>query len=389
MAGSNSAPIVDRIRIIPRPDDFLDRNVGSSGEVFFNRESNSLRVYSGKDRGGFEVAKTDLTNISDADFLAKGLAAGLGTDSGGGSGGGEPGGDTSASITVDSTAPTEPTIGQLWFDTNTGVLFVYYDSSWIQPSSAFAGGGGGTSDSFGTINISGGNTLTATGEDTLTLVAGSNISISSDTNTNTITISATVSESGVTPNSFASINVSGQNSVVADSDVDVLTLAAGSGIVITTNQDTDTITFSAPTSGNFSGLSDASTASLTIDKIYMQAIARITVDNSGTIAYTFPSHYGGNNPTIYAISGTTIAFDLDNIAGHPFELQDATLTALDENITHVAADGTVSTGGSAQGKDSGTLYWTIPESGNGTYVYQCQTHAAMYGTISVKRLATL
>ena len=30
---SNSAPTVDRIRIIPRPDDFLDRNFGNSGEV--------------------------------------------------------------------------------------------------------------------------------------------------------------------------------------------------------------------------------------------------------------------------------------------------------------------------------------------------------------------
>ena len=61
----SSAPIVDRIRIIPRPNDFLDRNVGASGEVFFNRATNSLRVYSGKDRSGFEIARADLTNISD------------------------------------------------------------------------------------------------------------------------------------------------------------------------------------------------------------------------------------------------------------------------------------------------------------------------------------
>ena len=49
---SNQAPVVDRIRIIPRPDDFLDRNVGSSGEVFFNKATNSLRVYSGALAGG-------------------------------------------------------------------------------------------------------------------------------------------------------------------------------------------------------------------------------------------------------------------------------------------------------------------------------------------------
>ena len=53
----NSAPIVDRIRIIPRAKDFLDRSTGSSGEIFFSKETNTLRVYSGRtaNRGGFEV----------------------------------------------------------------------------------------------------------------------------------------------------------------------------------------------------------------------------------------------------------------------------------------------------------------------------------------------
>jgi len=74
----SSAPIVDRIRIIPRPGDFLDRNVGSSGEVFFNKATNSLRVYSGKDVSGFEIARADLTNISDTDFSDKATAAGVG-----------------------------------------------------------------------------------------------------------------------------------------------------------------------------------------------------------------------------------------------------------------------------------------------------------------------
>ena len=51
----SSNPIVNRIRIIPREQDFLNRNVGSSGEIFYNREANSLRLYSGKQTGGFEV----------------------------------------------------------------------------------------------------------------------------------------------------------------------------------------------------------------------------------------------------------------------------------------------------------------------------------------------
>jgi plastocyanin len=52
---SNSAPVVDRIRIIPRPDDFLDRNVGASGEVFFDKQAKTLRLFDGNLAGGFEV----------------------------------------------------------------------------------------------------------------------------------------------------------------------------------------------------------------------------------------------------------------------------------------------------------------------------------------------
>jgi hypothetical protein len=52
---SEQAPVVDRIRIIPRPNDFLDRQVGNSGEVFFDKQSKSLRVYSGDDQGGFKL----------------------------------------------------------------------------------------------------------------------------------------------------------------------------------------------------------------------------------------------------------------------------------------------------------------------------------------------
>ncbi len=59
---SNSAPTVDRIRIIPRPDDFLDRNFGNSGEVFFDKETKTLRLYDGKSQGGYTVV-TD-QNIS-------------------------------------------------------------------------------------------------------------------------------------------------------------------------------------------------------------------------------------------------------------------------------------------------------------------------------------
>ena len=40
-----TSAIFDRVRIIPRPDDFLDRNVGSSGEVFYDQQADTLRLY--------------------------------------------------------------------------------------------------------------------------------------------------------------------------------------------------------------------------------------------------------------------------------------------------------------------------------------------------------
>jgi plastocyanin len=164
------------------------------------------------------------------------------------------------------------------------------------------------------------------------------------------------------------------------------------GTGITTASDAEgniTITASAVGVTTFSALSDVTTASIDIGKIYEPAIAMLRVDNVGTSAYTFPSHYSGNNPTIYAISGTTLAFDLDLIPGHPFEIQDNTLTALTSNLVHVSADGTVSTDSAAQGKSSGTLYWRIPEGSPGSYAYQCQSHASMVGSIVVKDLSNL
>ena len=72
MAGTN-APIVDRIRIIPRAKEFLDRASGSSGEVFFSKETNTLRLFSGRtiNRGGFEVVSdTSIVRNASANNIA-------------------------------------------------------------------------------------------------------------------------------------------------------------------------------------------------------------------------------------------------------------------------------------------------------------------------------
>lgn len=140
---------------------------------------------------------------------------------------------------------------------------------------------------------------------------------------------------------------------------------------------------------NFSDLGDATFAGLTLDKVYEPAIAMLRLDNVGTTAYTFNSHYAGNNPTILVLSGATIAFDLDEIPGHPFQIQDSAGDPYNVGLVHVSAAGIVTTGLAAQNRSSGTLYWRVPESIFGTYRYQCNSHAAMFGPITIKRLSSI
>jgi plastocyanin len=731
----SSAPIVDRIRIIPRPDDFLDRNVGASGEVFFNRATNSLRVYSGRDRGGFEIAKTDLSNIANSVFAAKALAAGI---SGGSSGSG-------ASISVSAAVPTTPDNGNLWLNTNNGYLYVYVNdgssSQWIQPAiptpglpslsavalsgsyndlldkpvlsgdgqftgsyndltdkpvlfsgsyndltnrpTLFSGsyvdltnkpttfsnltltglttlqqsaevfntisgatgvvthdfstgaiwyhtsiaanftanftnvptttnrtivvalilnqgntgrlptaiqingasatitwpgdvqptpntnqidivsftllrigstwnvlgslsggagsavqnlqdlsnvtisspadgqvlkynsstaqwvnaadltGAGGTgialsdlsvsvaaasgngtlsysnttgiftftppslgsfitlnsisasgdisynnstgvisfnnstgyitrsgisvtqaaasgngslvysnstgvltytppdlssvsggtaSNSFTTIAVSGqSNVVADSTTDTLTLVAGSGISITTNASTDAITITNTGGSGGgeANQNAFSNIAVSGQSTVEADSATDTLTFVAGSGISITTNAGTDTVTITSTVSSGataFTGLSDS--AGLTVDRIYLPAITMLSTTNNGASSYRFDQYGATDNPTVYAISGTTIAFNL-NVSGHPFLIQTAGGANYNEGLTHVTTTGAVTTGSNAQGKTSGTLYWKIPFAISGNYRYICSIHGAMVGTIAIKDFSAI
>jgi hypothetical protein len=195
----------------------------------------------------------------------------------------------------------------------------------------------------------------------------------------------------VNQNAFSVITVAGQSNIEADTTTDTLTIVAGSGIGITTNAVGDSLTITnsqTPGASTFDALSDVQSAGIDIHDIYEHAIATLRMGNVGTSAYTINSHYTGNNPAITVLTGTTIAFDLDGIGGHPFELQDNTLSALTTNLVHVASDGTVSTNSNAQGKSSGMLYWRVDDAitNNTNYVYQCTSHAAMFGTMKIKNM---
>lgn len=146
----------------------------------------------------------------------------------------------------------------------------------------------------------------------------------------------------------------------------------------------------APTiPANLSDLTDATSAALTVDQVYLPAITRLDVTNNGSAAYRFDQYGVTDNATIYAISGTTIAFNL-NIVGHPFLVQTSGGTNYDTGLVHVSNTGTVLTGSSAQGQVAGTLYWKIPASTIGNYQYQCSIHVGvMVGVITIKDISAI
>ena len=124
---------------------------------------------------------------------------------------------------------------------------------------------------------------------------------------------------------------------------------------------------------------------------YEDTAVRLSVTYNLSSSYRF-GHYGStDNPTIYATQGQTIAFDLSGLAGsHPFVIQTSSGASyvsgnrITTGLTHVATDGTVSTGVNAQNKTSGILYFEVP-SDQLTVYYICASHPAMNGTLYIRQ----
>lgn len=102
---------------------------------------------------------------------------------------------------------------------------------------------------------------------------------SKDSGGNVIELSPAGGGGGSSGNSFTTIAVSGQTSVLADSTTDVLTLAAEGALGIRTNASTDTITFTTNKSfpftkydgvaSNIPLYTEASTLASSLDTVYL------------------------------------------------------------------------------------------------------------------------
>ena len=135
------------------------------------------------------------------------------------------------------------------------------------------------SNSFSTISVAGQSDVVADSiTDILTLASGTGITITTTPGSDTITFT----NSGI-PNAFATIVVAGQSNVVADSSTDTLTLVAGTGITLTTDAATDTITVA-------SGFNQSLNTTDTV--VFNSVIASTLTSNGvGTPTYTSASDF--------------------------------------------------------------------------------------------------
>ena len=301
--------------------------------------------------------------------------------------------DTGANLTWSgSTLAVTGTVSATTFSGSGASLTDIPNAALTNDSIDFVSGGSGLLVSAASVALGGSLTITNTGVTSLT--SGTGISVSGGTG------GVTVTNTGVTSvTAGTGINVSASTGGVTISTTGGITsVVAGTGYInVSTTSGVVTVN---NTMTRLNHLADASNtvwngSNLTIDKIALPAATMYSVLFRGELAYTFLSHIPGDNPTLYALSGTTIAFNLQ-VPGHPFLLQTtggvplnpATNTALG-SFYWVGADGSFAEGADVQGKILGTLYWIIGAGAAGTYRYQCSLHPAMRGNIVIKSITSL
>ena len=185
-----------------------------------------------------------------------------------------------------------------------------------------------------------------------------------------------------------------------------MTIAGGTNISTAVSGDTVTINYSG--TNDLDSLTDVTLAGtttgqvlvytgsawnnitgVTIDEIAYPAMTTLVVTADSSNGYKFDQYGNTEDPTIYAISGTTLAFKINSGTNHPFRIETSGGSQYNNGLVHVDIDGSVSTGSSANAKTRGTLYWKIPANISGNYAYQCTVHSAMRGTIVIKDISGL
>lgn len=215
-------------------------------------------------------------------------------------------------------------------------------------------------NAFSNVAVSGQTTVTADSKtDTLTLVAGTGISITTDASTDSVTI--TNSSTGA--NAFGNVAVSGQTTVAADSNTDTVTFAVAGGMSITTDAATDTITFDSKqldtddVTLQGARLIDMNGETLTLqDSTFLHPVAVFTSDSVDLREVTIRAMDNGS-------AGYITLMEAVNNGTNGIRLQAPTNLATSPTFTLPSADGTSGQVLSTNG--SGVLSFTTVSGGGG------------------------
>lgn len=177
-------------------------------------------------------------------------------------------------------------------------------------------GGSGSTNAFGTIQVSGQSDVVAdAAPDTLTVVADTGIVISTNAGTDTLTFA--INTATVAQHSFKTIAVSGQSDVVADSPTDTLTLAAAGFLAITTNAGSDTVTFTATGDGvGYDEIQEEGTPLTQRAKLNFIGEHVTAADNAvdSTTDVTFEYFIRIYGTTTTTVTAATTTFDVDGVS---------------------------------------------------------------------------
>ena len=162
-------------------------------------------------------------------------------------------------------------------------------------------------NAFKTIAVSGQSDVVADSTaDTLTLAAGTGIAITTNASSDTITI--TNNQLGA--NAFGNIAVSGQTTVAADSTNDTLTLEAGAGIVLTNDATNDKITIAGGSGSVFT--TDFFTASGSGSALLTYTLTETPSSENELICFIEGVYQNKNS---YTLTGNSLVFDSGIVAG--------------------------------------------------------------------------
>jgi hypothetical protein len=282
------------------------------------------------------------------------------------------------------TAPSSPVEGQLYYNSTTGVkmLYVYNGSAWVpvgditaisSTESRLIVTNGTTGDvslslDIATVVADGGTGLVTAdllydyivGLDAVySITAGTGISIGG-TSTDPI---ITNTDLGSSQAIFKNVAVSGQTTVVADSNNDTLTLAAGSNVTITTNATTDTVTIASTDTNTTYDLTNTSVAGGSSINLVPSSGGTDSINITGTTSEIEVTHSTGGiqiglpNDVVIAgnltVIGTTTTNNVETVStsngvifeGNAADANELTLLAgtltADRTITLPDATGTV------------------------------------------------